>query len=284
MTLSPNSVVRIFQQNPGQRATRQRTSVAGERQSKRPNPHHEPPSACAPARANSFSRLRVKQVRNRRRILAAKDPDTEPTVEADWMDVPNAACELGVGPDTIRRWARESWKGANSSRARAGWGGRWLRRAQAAIAVLHVTDVVRQRVADADRPRRATPGSDRGRPRGSSQAGRRDPARGAAPRADHLIGRGHQPANIGEAGERSLAEALVQLAESLEPASDAAQEWLDSKDSEDDDAVAEARDRLLTALDESHDLAATMTRLARSLEAVAPPTPHTARTASRQSS
>ena len=41
-------------------------------------------------------------------------------------------------------------------------------------------------------------------------------------------------------------------AESLEPASDAAQEWLDSKDSEDDDAVAEARDRLLTALDESH--------------------------------
>jgi hypothetical protein len=81
-----------------------------------------------------------------------------------------------------------------------------------------------------------------------------------------------------------LAEALVQFAESLEPASDAALEWPDSKDSEDDDAVAEARDRLLTALDESHDLAATMTRLARSLEAVAPPTPQTARTASGQSS
>ncbi len=69
---------------------------------------------------NSFSRLRVKQVRNRRRILAAKDPDAEPTVDADWMDTLNAACELGVSPNTIRRWARESWKGANSSRALAG--------------------------------------------------------------------------------------------------------------------------------------------------------------------
>ncbi len=81
----------------------------------------------------------------------------------------------------------------------------------------------------------------------------------------------------------SLAEALVQLAESLETASKAAQEWLDSKDSEDDDAVAEARDRLLTALDESPDLAATMTRLARSLGAIAPAARQTARTASRQS-
>jgi hypothetical protein len=99
-----------------------------------------------------------------------------------------------------------------------------------------------------------------------------------------FIGRGHQPANIGEAGKRSLAGALGQLAESLESASDAALEWPDSKDSEDDDGVAKARERLLTALDESHDLAATMTRLARSLEAVAPPTQQTARTASRQSS
>ena len=83
IALSPNSVVRTVEQNPGQRATRQRTSIAGERQSR----------ASARIRilngkrlrtgaGNSFSRLPVKQVRNRLGIPTAKDPDTEPTVDA----------------------------------------------------------------------------------------------------------------------------------------------------------------------------------------------------------
>lgn len=82
---------------------------------------------------------------------------------------------------------------------------------------------------------------------------------------------------------RPLAEALVLLSELLEPTSDAAQEWLDAKDGEDPDALAEARNRLLDALDESPELIATMTRLVRSLGSIAPPVPQSATTASRQS-
>jgi len=81
---------------------------------------------------------------------------------------------------------------------------------------------------------------------------------------------------------RPLAESLVQLAELLEPVVDAAQEWLEAKDGEDHDAVAEARDRLLNTLDESPELMATMTRLTRSLGSNAPPVRQCARTASCQ--
>jgi hypothetical protein len=61
---------------------------------------------------------------------------------------------------------------------------------------------------------------------------------------------------------RPLAEALTQLAELVEPAAEAAQEWLESKENEDREAVAEARDQLLAALDQSADLLTTITRLA----------------------
>ena len=81
---------------------------------------------------------------------------------------------------------------------------------------------------------------------------------------------------------RPLAESLVQLAEFLEPVVDAAQEWLEAKDGEDPDAVAEARDRLLDALDQSPELTATMTRLTRSLGSIAAPVRQRARTASPQ--
>jgi hypothetical protein len=81
---------------------------------------------------------------------------------------------------------------------------------------------------------------------------------------------------------RPLAESLVLLAELLEPVVDAAQEWLEAKDGEDHDAVAEARDRLLDALDESPALMPTTTRLARSLGSITPPVRQSARTAPRQ--
>ncbi len=64
---------------------------------------------------------------------------------------------------------------------------------------------------------------------------------------------------------RPLAEALTQLAELVEPAAEAAQEWLESKENDDREAIAEARDHLLATLDQSADLLTTITRLARLL-------------------
>ena len=64
---------------------------------------------------------------------------------------------------------------------------------------------------------------------------------------------------------RPLAEALTQLAELVEPAAEAAQEWLESKENEDREAVAEARHQLLATLDPSAELVRTVTQLARLL-------------------
>ena len=58
----------------------------------------------------------------------------------------------------------------------------------------------------------------------------------------------------------------------------------EAKDGEDPDTVAEARDRLLNTLDESPELTATMTRLARSLASIPPPVRQSVRTTSRQPS
>ncbi len=71
---------------------------------------------------------------------------------------------------------------------------------------------------------------------------------------------------------RSLAEALTHLSELLEPAAEAAQEWLESKENEDREAIAEARDQLLASLDQSADLLPTIARLARLLGST-PPAP-----------
>jgi uncharacterized protein DUF6788 len=81
---------------------------------------------------------------------------------------------------------------------------------------------------------------------------------------------------------RPMAEALMRLAELVEPAAEVAQEWLESKDDEDHAAIAEARDRLLTTLDESADLAATMSRLLRLLRSAAPQAGLDSRPESRQ--
>lgn len=64
---------------------------------------------------------------------------------------------------------------------------------------------------------------------------------------------------------RPLAEALTRLAELVEPAAEAAQEWLDSKDDDDRQAGAEARDHLNVTLDASAELIATIKQLARLL-------------------
>jgi hypothetical protein len=76
------------------------------------------------------------------------------------------------------------------------------------------------------------------------------------------------PASLGRPTRRvtrPLAEALTQLAELVEPAAEAAQEWLESKENEDREAIAEARDQLLATLDQSAELITTITRLARLL-------------------
>jgi hypothetical protein len=62
-----------------------------------------------------------------------------------------------------------------------------------------------------------------------------------------------------------LAQAVARIAELIEPAAEAAQEWLESKDDDDRELVAEAAESLLAALDQSPDLAPTMTRLLRLL-------------------
>ncbi len=69
---------------------------------------------------------------------------------------------------------------------------------------------------------------------------------------------------------RPLAEALTQLAELVEPAAEAAQEWLDSKENEDREAIAEARDQLLDTLDHSAELVTTINRLSRLLGSTPP--------------
>jgi hypothetical protein len=66
----------------------------------------------------------------------------------------------------------------------------------------------------------------------------------------------------------ALATALTQLAELIEPAAAAAEEWLEARDNEDRDATVEAREQLLATLDESPDLAAITRQLARLLDSV----------------
>jgi hypothetical protein len=79
------------------------------------------------------------------------------------------------------------------------------------------------------------------------------------------------PASRPVAMTRHLAQAVAQLAELIEPAAEAAQEWLESKDDGDREAIAEARGRLLDAVNEAPDLASASARLARLLGTAAWP-------------
>jgi hypothetical protein len=62
---------------------------------------------------------------------------------------------------------------------------------------------------------------------------------------------------------RQLAELLVQLSELASPVADAAQQWLDAKDDDDRELLAEARQDLDAALTDSSDLLPTTARLLR---------------------
>jgi hypothetical protein len=79
------------------------------------------------------------------------------------------------------------------------------------------------------------------------------------------------PAPRPAAVTRHLAQAVAQLAELIEPVAEAAQEWLESKDDDDREAIAEARERLLAAVIEAPELASTAARLARLLGTAAWP-------------
>lgn len=62
---------------------------------------------------------------------------------------------------------------------------------------------------------------------------------------------------------RQLADALVMLPELIEPAADAAQQWLEAKDDDDRDAIDEARSELDAALNDSSSLLPMMARVLR---------------------
>lgn len=74
-----------------------------------------------------------------------------------------------------------------------------------------------------------------------------------------------QPRGPARRVTRPLAEALTHLAELIEPAAEAAQDWLEARGDEDRETITEARDRLIAALDDSPDLATIMSRLLRLL-------------------
>ncbi len=71
---------------------------------------------------------------------------------------------------------------------------------------------------------------------------------------------------------RQLAEALTHLSELVSPVADAAQQWLEAKDDDDRELLAEAREGLDAALAESPDLLPTMARLLRLAHAIPGPT------------
>lgn len=68
---------------------------------------------------------------------------------------------------------------------------------------------------------------------------------------------------------KALAESLVQVSELLEPAVEAAQEWLEARDEQNRELIAEAKDRLNEALAETPNLPETMLRIARLLSSSA---------------
>lgn len=82
---------------------------------------------------NSFTTKRVATLRLRLGIPSPKVTTPVDTDDANWMDVPAAARELGVSVDTIRRWAREGFLEGRQVMPQAPWR-------------IHITDEVRQRV------------------------------------------------------------------------------------------------------------------------------------------
>jgi hypothetical protein len=82
---------------------------------------------------HTFTARRVATLRLRLGIPSPKVTTPVDTDDARWMDVSLAARELGVSPDTVRRWAREGFLEARQVMPQAPWR-------------IHVTDDVRRRV------------------------------------------------------------------------------------------------------------------------------------------
>jgi hypothetical protein len=82
---------------------------------------------------NTFTAKRVATLRLRLEIPSPKVTTPVNTDDASWMDVPSAACELGVSTDTVRRWAREGFLQARQVMPQAPWR-------------IHVTEDVRGKV------------------------------------------------------------------------------------------------------------------------------------------
>ena len=88
-------------------------------------------------KGNSFTRSRVADIRRGLGLPAASPANLPDNEDPTWMSVGEAARELGVSGDTIRRWAREGSLEARQVMPQAPWR-------------IHVTNDVRARmVADA---------------------------------------------------------------------------------------------------------------------------------------
>ncbi|HUY25697.1 MAG TPA: helix-turn-helix domain-containing protein, partial [Candidatus Saccharimonadales bacterium] len=83
-------------------------------------------------RGQTFNRIRVAYLRERLGIPSPTADMTE-TDDPNWVDVPTAAGQLDVSPDTIRRWAREGFLDARQLIPGAPWS-------------IHITDQIRQQV------------------------------------------------------------------------------------------------------------------------------------------
>ena len=82
---------------------------------------------------NTFTAQRVATLRTRLGIPTPEVPARFPDDDPSWLEVAAAAAELGVSPDTIRRWAREGFLEGRQLMPQAPWR-------------VRVTDDVRQRV------------------------------------------------------------------------------------------------------------------------------------------
>jgi hypothetical protein len=80
-----------------------------------------------------------------------------------------------------------------------------------------------------------------------------------------LFGPGHELSKLDGGAYLRARRLLLLLAELIEPAAAAAQEWLEARDDEDREATVDARHQLLAALDESPELATVTSRLHRLL-------------------
>lgn len=84
-------------------------------------------------KGNTFTRMRVASLRRTLGLPAGSPASLPDSDDPEWMSVSDAARELGVSSDTIRRWAREGSLEGRQVMPQAPWR-------------IHVTDAVRARM------------------------------------------------------------------------------------------------------------------------------------------